>query len=143
VGRYAAFVVARAAGAALVPGGQQAAVYVQGMNLAWLNRILPGADTVAPRPRERRNVGRDDRFYARLAAEYVQRLAAGSVHPVKDLAAKRGETPGRIRDQLHEARVRGLLSKGEAGKRGGYLLPRARQLLGGVQPTPTPRRRRR
>jgi len=92
---------------------------------------------------ERRSVGRDDAFYARLAVEYVQRLAAGSARPVKDVAAKRGETAGRIRDLLHEARVRGLLSKGEAGKRGGYLLPRTRQVLGGVQRTPTPRGRKR
>ncbi len=143
VGRYVAFVMAQAAAAAMVPGPAQAAVIAgHGVNLAWLNKMLPGADTLAPRPRERRSVGRDDAFYARLGVEYVERLAAGSVSPVKDLAARRGESPGRIRDLLHEARVRGLLSKGEAGKRGGYLLPRARQVLGGVQRTPNPPRRR-
>ena len=88
-------------------------------------------------------MGRDDAFYARLAMEYVERFAVGSLSPVKDGAAKRGETAGRIRDLLHEARVRGLLSKGEAGKRAGYLLPRARQVLGGVQRPPTPRRGKR
>jgi hypothetical protein len=128
-GRYATIVQARAAAAALVSGPSAGAVTVQGANLGWLNRILPGVETLAPRPRERRNAGRDDGFYARLALEYVQAIAAGSISPVKDVAAKRGEKASRIRDQLHEARVRGLLSEGEAGKRGGVLSPRARQVL--------------
>jgi hypothetical protein len=130
VGRYVAVVMARAAAAALVPGPKAGAITTQGMNLGWLNRILPGVETLAPRPRERRSVGRDDGYYARLALEYVQAIGGGSISPVNDVAAKRGEKANRIRDQLHEARVRGLLSEGEAGKRGGYLLPRARQVLG-------------
>jgi hypothetical protein len=130
VGRFVLAVLARAAAAALVPGPSAGAVTTQGANLGWLNRILPGVETLAPRPRERRNVGRDDRFYARLALEYLQTIASGSSSPVKDVAAKHGEKASRIRDQIHEARVRGLLSQGEAGKRGGYLLPRARQMLG-------------
>jgi hypothetical protein len=141
LGRYAPAVMGWISAAATRPGGAPA-VYTTGPNLAWVDRILPGAASLAPRPRPERPVGRSDAYYAELAAAYVERLAAGSVSPVKDLAAKRGETPGRIRDLLHEARVRGLLSKGEAGKRGGYLTPRARQVLGGVQFLPTRRRKR-
>jgi hypothetical protein len=92
--------------------------------------MLPGSQALASRPRPRRNVGRDDRFYSELAAAYVARLAEGSPSPVKDIAAARpGETTAHIRDMLHEARVRGLLSKGQAGKRDGLLLPRAIALL--------------
>jgi hypothetical protein len=141
LGRYVPAVMARVSEAATQPGGAPA-VYATGANLAWVDKILPGAASLAPRPRPERNVGRSDAFYAELAAAYVQRLAEGSVSPVQDLAAKRGKTAGRIRDLLHEARVRGLLSQGEAGRRGGYLLPRARQVLGDVQRTP-PRRRTR
>jgi hypothetical protein len=139
VGWYAPAIMAWVSQAATRPGGA-AAMYVGGANLGWVEQVLPGATALAPRPRPERTVGRSDAFYAELAAAYVQRLAEGSVSPVKDLAAKRGETPGRVRDLLHEARVRGLLSKGEAGRRGGYLLPRARQVLGDV---PLTRRRMR
>ena len=141
LGRYAPAIMAWVSQAATMPGGAPA-VYVGGANLGWVEKILPGAASLVPRPRPERTVGRSDAFYAALAAAYVQRLAAGSVTPVKDLAAKRGEPASRVRDLLHEARLRGLLSKGEAGKRGGYLLPRARQVLGGMPLTP-PRRRTR
>lgn len=94
----------------------------------YVDMALPGAAQLTPRPRPRRNVGRDDFFYAWLADEYV-RAAATSRSPVKDIAKRRNEEPDHIRDLLHEARVRGLLSKGKAGTRGGYLTARASALL--------------
>lgn len=87
--------------------------------------IFPG---FATRPRPRRRVGRDDRFFAELAAAYIAH-ARRSRSPVKDLAKLRRETPARIRDQLHEARVRGLLSEGDRGRPGGMLLPYGLALL--------------
>jgi len=93
--------------------------------------MLPGAGTVMPRPRPRRAAGRDDRFYAVLAKAYTDALAARDRHPVKTLAARRGESPAHIRDWLHEARERGLLSRGAPGVVGGQLLPRALALLRG------------
>jgi hypothetical protein len=83
---------------------------------------------VAPRPRPRRSTGRDDLPYARLARDYVT-ANRGSRSPVKDLAEARGERPARIRDMVHEARERGLLSPANSGVRGGVLLPRAEALL--------------
>src|SRR5215472_13837215 len=92
--------------------------------------MLPGAETVTARPRPRRATGRDDRFYAALAAEYTTVIASGERHPVKALAARRGESPAHIRDWLHEARVRGLLSPAaQVGVPGGLLLPAAVALL--------------
>jgi hypothetical protein len=87
--------------------------------------ILPGSETLE-RPRPRRATGRDDRFYAALAAEYTDAIAADERHPVKALAARRREPSAHVRDLLHEARVRGLLSPAKkAGVRGGLLLPAA------------------
>lgn len=86
-------------------------------------------DRLDPRPRPRRASGREDLFYARLAAAYLKAIEQGSRSPIKDLASKRDELPSRIRDMVHEARERGLLSTGSAGRRGGELLPRALALL--------------
>src|SRR5215472_1480727 len=96
--------------------------------------MLPGAETVTARPRPRRATGRDDRFYAALAAEYTTVIASGERHPVKALAARRGESSAHIRDWLHEARVRGLLSLAQPGVAGGLLLPAARALVGRSAP---------
>lgn len=95
---------------------------------AFVEMALPGGSQLTPRPRPRRNVGRDDLFYAQLAAEYVK-AAATSRSPVKDIAKHRGENQAHVRDLLHEARVRGLLSQGVPGKRGGVLTPRSLTLL--------------
>ncbi len=81
------------------------------------------------RPRPRRATGRDDLFYARLASDYVAVIKSGSRAPIKELAAARGEHNARVRDLVHEARKRGLLSPGSSGVRGGELLPRAKTLL--------------
>lgn len=110
-----------------------------------LVEAIPALAGLAPRPRPRRNVGRDDDFYARLAAQYVKRIRAGSSTPVKDIAEQRGgDTAAHIRDLLHEARQRGLLTKGVTGKSEGALTPRAVALLKGRRKTaPRPRRRKR
>lgn len=115
-----------------VPHGQWVTTHL-------LERV-PGMAGLARRPRQRRNVGRDDGFYARLAAQYVERIRAGSSTPVKDIAEQRSDTAAHIRDLLHESRQRGLLTKGASGKSEGALTPRAASLLSGKQePTPTPR----
>lgn len=85
--------------------------------------------SIPPRPRPRRASGRDDLFYARLARDYVAAIKDGSRSPVKDLAERRNEPLSRLRDMVHQARERGLLSCGGAGVRGGELLPRAKILL--------------
>jgi hypothetical protein len=47
---------------------------------------------------------------------------------VADVAAARRETPNKIRDLIHAARVRGLLSKGSRGQLGGMLTARGRAI---------------
>lgn len=127
VGAYATGMVARAS--------RTSNTTERELSIWFLNYMLPGSGALARRPRPRRAVGRDDLFYAELADAYVQRLDEKSMSPVKDIADARNETPAHVRDLLHEARVRDLLSKGSPGKRAGYLRPRALALLG-VRPKP-------
>jgi len=101
---------------------------IEGMPRESVTVGFPGV-VVAERPRPERNTGRPDWFFAQLAADYVDAVASGSRRPVADLARRRRFPPARIRDMLHEARERGLLSRGERGRRGGYLLPRAMEIL--------------
>ena len=85
-------------------------------------------------PRERRpgRPGKSDREYAELAREYVEALESGSRRPTADVARKahRFTDASHIRDGLHEARKRGLLTRPQTkGKAGGILTDRARALL--------------
>jgi hypothetical protein len=85
--------------------------------------------------------GRSDTFYLPWAAAYVERLGAGSRHPVKDLAAhppaviegyvsRRGSaSEATVRDLIHQARERGLLTRSPPGRPGGELTPKAERLI--------------
>jgi hypothetical protein len=76
-------------------------------------------------------------YYAELAAEYVAALERGDQRPIQTMAAARGIVVHRVRDLLHRARVRGLLSASEPGRTGGALTPKARALLAPNAPPPT------
>jgi transposase-like protein len=78
-----------------------------------------------PRPGRR---GRPDVFYAELAKQYVDLLAEGST-PTKDLAERLGYSASSIRDLIHQARRRGLLTRASKGLAGGELTENARRLL--------------
>lgn len=85
--------------------------------------------------------GRTDSYYLVWAVAYVERLAAGSRRPVKDLTERppkviRGyvsdgeaTSEATVRDIIHQARVRGLLTGSPAGRPGGELTPKATQML--------------
>jgi hypothetical protein len=85
--------------------------------------------------------GRSDSFYLAWAVGYVERLGAGSRRPVKDLAEHppkiiRGyisdgnlTSEATVRDIIHQARERGLLTRSPAGRPGGELTPKAKQIL--------------
>jgi len=77
------------------------------------------------------SAGRPDRQYAEWAFRYAKKLAEGSRSPIKDLAAEHGRSAGQVRDLIHDARVRGLLSKERQGRAAGSLTPKAIQLLRG------------
>jgi hypothetical protein len=84
----------------------------------------PRTRPVAGEPR-----GRPDRVYAEIAGAYVARLAAGSRRPVADLARRRKLAESVVRDMIHEARARGMLTAGRQGVPGGQLTAHAEQLL--------------
>ncbi|GEM_PF-4251650 len=100
--------------------------------------IPVGAEMARRRPGR---AGRPDSFYLPWAVAYVERLAAGSRRPTKDLAAnppavvKGFVSDGRIaseatvRDLIHQARVRGLLTASPIGRPGGELTTIAQQML--------------
>jgi hypothetical protein len=85
--------------------------------------------------------GRPDSYYLIWAQAYVERLAAGSRRPIKDLA----ERPPRaikgyvstgdrvseatVRDIIHECRERGLLTPAPKGRPGGELTAKAMRML--------------
>ena len=94
-----------------------------------INTHLAYRGTTGRLPDPRRQPAGSDRFYATWAAEYV-RAAASSRSPVADLADKFREDRGRIRDWLHTARNRGLLSAGTKGLAGGKLTDKALAALG-------------
>jgi hypothetical protein len=84
------------------------------------------AQDVAQRPGHE---GRGDPFYARVAALYVARIEEGNRRPIPQIARELGRTPAYVRNVLHDARQRGLLTKTQPGKAGGNLTAKARRLL--------------
>ena len=73
--------------------------------------------------------GKPDIFYANIAKDYVKRVIAGSRSPVKEMAKARRFPPENMRDMVHEARRRGLLTSGKQGKLGGGLTDEVRAIL--------------
>jgi hypothetical protein len=70
--------------------------------------------------------GRDDLWYAQLAAAYV---AIGSKTRVRDLAPRLHISESQLRNLLYETRRRGLLTSAPRGKAGGSLTEKAKELL--------------
>lgn len=71
--------------------------------------------------------GRPDRDYAALAQRYVELITAAAT--VGDLADEMNLSESTVRNQLVEARKRGLLTAPPRGRAGGELTERARALL--------------
>jgi hypothetical protein len=89
-----------------------------------------GADHVTELERARRpgRRGRGDLFYARWAAEYVEALRE-SDRPNVVIAERHGYGVSTVRELVHEARHRDLLTPGSRGKAGGSLSDKAIELL--------------
>lgn len=122
-----------------VPDGGVSARLLRCIRLTDLQQLvmseLPATSGAAGQPARSARVGRPgsagrpDRQYAEWAFRYAKKLAEGSRSPIKDLAAEHGRSPGQVRDLIHDARVRGLLSKERQGRAAGSLTPKAIQLL--------------
>lgn len=82
-----------------------------------------------PEPKRGRPPIRSEKFYAKLAREYAERVAEGSPRPTADVARRRKLPTPKVRDMLHEARRRGLLSPTGQGRPGGELTAKALDIL--------------
>ena len=72
--------------------------------------------------------GRDDRFYARWAADYADAFSRSS-HPVAEMAARHSLSPSQVRNLVYACRRRGMLTSAPSGRAGGELTARAIELL--------------
>jgi hypothetical protein len=72
--------------------------------------------------------GRDDRFYARWAAEYADAFSRSS-HPVAEMASRHSLSPSQVRNLVYACRRRGMLTAAPSGRAGGELTARAIGLL--------------
>ena len=72
--------------------------------------------------------GRDDRFYARWAAEYADAFTR-SGHPVAELAARHNLSPSQVRNLVYACRNKKMLTAAPPGRAGGELTARAIELL--------------
>ncbi len=96
------------------------------------------ARPAARRPRAPRDE-RDALDLARLAADYLDIVAAGSRRPVVDLAERRAWSVEQARRALGRARACGLLVGAGRGRPGGALSDEAVRLLSGsAPPVPEP-----
>jgi hypothetical protein len=72
--------------------------------------------------------GRSDRYYAIWAARYVDKVGS-TARPIEELAMEWDIKPAHVRDLIHKARERGLLTKGLPGRAGGALTDKGRKAL--------------
>jgi hypothetical protein len=73
--------------------------------------------------------GPSDKQLAGLARAYVDLVSGDCANPNEVLAKRRKVKPQRIRDLIHAARNRGILSPATRGRRGGYLTEWGQSLL--------------
>jgi hypothetical protein len=78
--------------------------------------------------REALSEGITDHYLALLSIEYVGRVNAGQAKPVDRLAQELGRSLGTVKGHLWQARERGLLEGGSAGRKGGEISETALQL---------------
>ena len=84
--------------------------------------------------------GRDDRYYVVWAARYAEK--AGSPRPIAELAEEHGLRREQVRDLIHTARERDLLTPGRRGRPQGELTAKSRALLEQMSKDRSRRRKR-
>lgn len=96
--------------------------------LTHLEKIGLGASSFKPAPRPGRT-GHTDTYYAQIAALYADRVARRVTSPHKDIAKHLHVTPEYVRDLVHDARKRGMLTPAARGRAAGELTQKAMDLL--------------
>ena len=72
--------------------------------------------------------GITDAYLVLLAMEYISAVDRGEPKPVDRIAGELGKSVGTVKGHLWQARKRGLLKGGSAGRKGGYIPPEAAQM---------------
>jgi hypothetical protein len=72
--------------------------------------------------------GLTDVYLVLLAGEYVARWVRGEAKPVDRIADGLGKSLGTVKNHLWQARKRGLLKGGSAGRKGGFVPHDAEQI---------------
>jgi hypothetical protein len=93
----------------------------------WLGETWATEAIRRPGPR-----GKDDLHFAKLAAAYVDHLNEGR-QPIEALAEEESLSKVTIRNQIREARRRGVLAETRQGVAGGQLTAKANALLKGEE----------
>jgi len=93
--------------------------------------LTAAADRWSKTKQQPGRAGRGDGYYALWAARYVENL--DKHNPVAATAAEHGKTQGQVRDLLHEARRRKLLTKAGRGRAGGSLTEKCIEALAQAQ----------
>lgn len=88
-----------------------------------------GFGSAVPSKRRPGPKGKSDLWFAKLVREYVNLVEAGERYPVAVLAKKKRRSPEQMRDFIHQARKREVLSQAPKGKAGGHLTRYGEELL--------------
>jgi Winged helix-turn-helix transcription repressor, HrcA DNA-binding len=72
--------------------------------------------------------GITDVYLVLLAVEYIARVVRGEAKPVDHIAEELGKSLGTVKNHLWQARKRGLLKGGSAGRKGGFVPHEAAQI---------------
>lgn len=78
---------------------------------------------------KQRRAPRDARYFAQLAARYVELLEAGVTRPTPIIAEELDRPRSYVTNAIRDARKMGLLTPTTHGRAGGRLTPKARRLL--------------
>jgi hypothetical protein len=79
-----------------------------------------------PRPGRK---GRPDDHYLAIAVRYAQLHAHHVKNPIQQIAQEQDLDESQVRDRIHQARARDLLTPGRRGTAGGVLTAKANELL--------------
>ena len=79
--------------------------------------------------RRRGRKGMPDLFYARIARDYAKAINRGGRQPITDVAEAKRLPRNKVRDMVHQARERGLLTDGIPGRPIGQLTQKGMMLL--------------
>lgn len=90
---------------------------------------VPALKAFVDAPARTGRAGTDDSYYAVWAWRYANRVGSGSKRPLAELAEAHDIKREVLRDLIHQARSRELLTSSGRGRAGGALTTKAKELL--------------